>query len=87
MSRSEQIYSGWSTFTPVTSLGKGPFTLSGIPAVIVRRGTLPSACCVYIRRETGGNTVGVMQMSNRLFTGNTISVVAIFKLARINNSE
>ena len=64
------------------SVAKGPFTLGGFPAISVRRGTLPSACCVYTRRETGGKTVGVMQMrGNRLFTGNTISVVVIRNFA------
>ena len=43
---------GW--FTGVFYPLKAPFTLGGIPAVSARRGTLPSACCVYIRRETGG---------------------------------
>ena len=33
---------------------KGTFTLGGILVVPARRGTLPSACCVFIRRETGG---------------------------------
>ena len=41
-----------------------------------------SACCVYIRRETGGKTIGVMQMTNRFFTGNTIYVVVILNFAR-----
>ena len=42
------------TITPKREDSKGPFTLGGIPAVSARLGTLPSACCVYIRRETGG---------------------------------
>ena len=56
----------------------------GFPAVSERRGTLPSACCVYTRLESGGKTVGVMQMStsNRLCTGDTISVVVIRNFAR-----
>ena len=36
--------------------------------------------CVYT--ETGGKTVGDMQMSDRLFTGNTISVDVIRNFAR-----
>ena len=43
---------------------KGPFTLGGISRGAISRWNR----CVYTRRETGGKAVGVMQMSNRLFT-------------------
>ena len=62
---------------------KGPFTLGGIPAVSARHGTLPSACCVYIRQETGGKPLAsVMQMIKRVFNGNRISCVVIFTFAK-----
>ena len=48
--------------------GKGLFTLGGILAGYRGARYRAEIRCVYTRRETGGKTVGVMQMSNRLFT-------------------
>ena len=58
---------------------KGPFTLGGIPAVSARRGTLPSTCCIYIRRETGGKLLASCKW---VFTGNRISCIVIFTFAK-----
>ena len=63
-------------------LSIGPFTLGGISAGYRAARYCAGIRCVYTRRETGGKTVGVMQMSNRLFTWNTISVDVIRNFAR-----
>ena len=62
-------------------------TLGSILKVSVWRVTLPSACCVYIRRETGRKTVGVMQMSNQFFLLETRYPLLLFVILQDDDDK